>query len=160
MKQEILLSGKKYQIEVTALDQSFIALKFENKSFEFRIIKKNQYFTIMEKEGKLYKFFHTKSDGGFQIVSAGFDYITEDGKQARKKKSLQVEGDIVSPMPGKIFKLLAKAGDKVQTGDPLIVLEAMKMEHTIKATKDGVVKKILFTEGDQVGGKTKLIEFE
>ena len=59
-------------------------------------------------------------------------------------------GKLTSPMPGKIVRVMAKAGDTVRRGAPLIVLEAMKMEHTIAAPTDGMVERIAYQVGDMV----------
>lgn len=59
-------------------------------------------------------------------------------------------GKLVAPMPGTITAVLVKAGDQVKKGTPLIVLEAMKIEHTISAPSDGVVAEIRFQTGEQV----------
>jgi 3-methylcrotonyl-CoA carboxylase alpha subunit len=67
---------------------------------------------------------------------------------------------LVSPMPGKVIALLAKAGDAVDKGAPLLVLEAMKMEHTISAPHAGTVKSFRFAAGDQVGEGVELVEFD
>ena len=65
-----------------------------------------------------------------------------------------------APMPGKVFKLLVKAGDEVEEGDVLIVTEARKMETNIKAPLSGTVKDILFDVGDAVEKDDLLIELE
>ncbi len=59
-------------------------------------------------------------------------------------------GSLAAPMPGKIAQVLVQAGARVKKGDALLILEAMKMEHTIAAPTDGVVKEILFAAGEQV----------
>ena len=59
-------------------------------------------------------------------------------------------GRLTAPMPGKVVSFAVKAGDKVSKGQPLAVMEAMKMEHTIAAPQDGVVEELLFVPGDQV----------
>ena len=64
----------------------------------------------------------------------------------------------VSPMAGKIVKILTKVGESVQAGDPLIIMEAMKMEHIIKASHNGIVESILYDEGDFVEGGEILAE--
>jgi len=66
-------------------------------------------------------------------------------------------GKLTSPMPGKIVRVLAKAGDTVRRGTPLIVLEAMKMEHTIAAPGDGTVERIAFQVGDMVEEGVELV---
>ncbi len=63
-------------------------------------------------------------------------------------------------MPGKVFKVLVKPGDDVETGDVLVVTEAMKMETNIKASIAGKVKEVLFDIGDQVEKDDLLLELE
>jgi 3-methylcrotonyl-CoA carboxylase alpha subunit len=69
-------------------------------------------------------------------------------------------GAIVSPMPGKIVKVEVRAGDAVLERDLLVVLEAMKMEHRIEATRDGVVKSVAVAPGALVAGGATLVELE
>ncbi|NVN88935.1 MAG: 3-methylcrotonyl-CoA carboxylase, partial [Rhodopseudomonas sp.] len=70
------------------------------------------------------------------------------------------EGGLTAPMPGKVIALIAKPGDKVEKGTPLLILEAMKMEHTIAAPAAGTVKSFRFGVGDQVTDGAELVEFE
>jgi 3-methylcrotonyl-CoA carboxylase alpha subunit len=65
-----------------------------------------------------------------------------------------------APLPGKIIDLRVKAGDKVSKGQPLLVLEAMKMEHTLAAPADGTVKSVRYAVGEQVTEGAELVEFE
>jgi acetyl/propionyl-CoA carboxylase alpha subunit len=67
-------------------------------------------------------------------------------------------GDATAPMPGTVRKVLVTEGQKVGSGEALVVIEAMKMEHTIDAPKAGIVKKILYNVGDKVGMGEKLLE--
>jgi 3-methylcrotonyl-CoA carboxylase alpha subunit len=69
-------------------------------------------------------------------------------------------GGLTAPMPGKIVALLAQAGQKVDKGTPLLILEAMKMEHTITAPAAGVVKAFCYAAGEQVADGAALVEFE
>ena len=70
------------------------------------------------------------------------------------------EGSLTAPMPGVVTALAAEPGDAVAAGKPLLVMEAMKMEHAIKAPYDGVVKAFKFKPGDQVKDGDLLVEFE
>ena len=65
-----------------------------------------------------------------------------------------------SPLPGKIIDLRVKAGDVVSRGQPLLVLEAMKMEHTLSAPADGKIKSVRYGVGEQVDEGAELVEFE
>jgi 3-methylcrotonyl-CoA carboxylase alpha subunit len=62
-------------------------------------------------------------------------------------------------MPGKIIALIAQAGQQVEKGAPLVILEAMKMEHTIAAPSAGMVKSFRFSVGEQVADGAELVEF-
>ena len=67
---------------------------------------------------------------------------------------------LTAPMPGRVIAVLVEAGAKVTKGQPLIVLEAMKMEHTVAAPADGTVTSLPFAAGDQVDEGVALIGFE
>ncbi|KAG8225617.1 hypothetical protein J437_LFUL004188 [Ladona fulva] len=66
----------------------------------------------------------------------------------------------VVPMPGVIEKIFVAVGDKVSTGDPLVVMIAMKMEHVIRAPRDGVVKSVICKVGDNVTKNKAVVLFE
>ena len=69
-----------------------------------------------------------------------------------------LEGGLVAPMPGKVIEVRVKKGDKVKAGDTLIIIEAMKMEHSIKATENGKVTKLMVSLNQQVdNGATLLV---
>lgn len=67
-------------------------------------------------------------------------------------------GRLTAPMPGKVVSFAVKAGDAVTKGQPLAVMEAMKMEHTIAAPADGVVQELLYAPGDQVAEGAELLK--
>ena len=60
------------------------------------------------------------------------------------------DAGLIAPMPGKVIDLKVKVGSKIKKGDTLVILEAMKMEHTVKATEDGVVDELFISNHDQV----------
>ncbi len=66
-------------------------------------------------------------------------------------------GRLTAPMPGKVVAFLAKVGQAVKLGQPLAVMEAMKMEHTIAAPRDGTVEELLYAVGDQVSEGGELL---
>jgi 3-methylcrotonyl-CoA carboxylase alpha subunit len=67
------------------------------------------------------------------------------------------EGRLGAPMPGKVVAFLAAVGQAVTKGQPLAVMEAMKMEHTIAAPRDGIVEELLYAVGDQVSEGGELL---
>ena len=70
------------------------------------------------------------------------------------------EGGLVAPMPGKVLEVLVSQGDVVEAGTPLMVLEAMKMEHRIVAAADGTVVAVHYEAGDQVAQGAVLLDLE
>ncbi|SOY49878.1 acetyl/propionyl/methylcrotonyl-CoA carboxylase subunit alpha [Cupriavidus taiwanensis] len=68
-------------------------------------------------------------------------------------------GKLTAPMPGKVIAVMVEAGSTVTRGTPLLVMEAMKMEHTISAPADGVVSEILYGVGEQVAEGAQLLAF-
>jgi 3-methylcrotonyl-CoA carboxylase alpha subunit len=86
--------------------------------------------------------------------------LTLDDPAARAADRDQGGGGLVAPMPGKVARVLVENGQTVEKGAPLVVLEAMKMEHTIVAPDDGTVVALHFEAGDQVDDGAALLEFE
>ena len=70
-----------------------------------------------------------------------------------------VEGGFAAPMPGKVIAWLAEPGTDVAKGAPLLILEAMKMEHTITAPSAGRLERFRFAVGEQVSEGADLVEF-
>ncbi|MGN6465132.1 MAG: biotin/lipoyl-containing protein, partial [Rhizobiaceae bacterium] len=95
----------------------------------------------------------TVFDNGLGHSFSAPDPLVRDAEAAAGSASLR------APMPGLVKIVRAAAGDTVKKGQPLLVLEAMKMEHTIAASHDGVVAEIA-GEGDQVTDGTVLVRFK
>ena len=91
---------------------------------------------------------------------AGATQVAELDPLASAGEGTGEGGRLTAPMPGKVVSIAVKAGDKVSKGQPLAVMEAMKMEHTIAAPKDGVVGEVLYGPGDQVAEGAELLRLE
>jgi acetyl/propionyl-CoA carboxylase alpha subunit len=106
----------------------------------------------LEIDGRSVEVLAAKSAGGTLWVHLGGETFTYEVARTKRsgKASTVSPTEIHAPMPGKIIKLLSQAGAKVAAGDVLLVMEAMKMEYTLKAAADGVVEKISCAPGDQV----------
>jgi propionyl-CoA carboxylase alpha chain len=85
------------------------------------------------------------------LVHMPFGDVMLDVKPKFKIPGLEVTaGGLIAPMPGKVIDIKVKKGKKVKAGDTLVILEAMKMEHSIKAPEDGIVSELLISLNDQV----------
>ncbi len=97
--------------------------------------------------------------GGVSVFSGGgFDFFTVD-PLARGGED-EATGGVTAPMPGVVKSVLVSAGQTVEKGAPLAVLEAMKMEHTLRAPQDGCVASVFVTEGTQIEAGKALLAFE
>jgi 3-methylcrotonyl-CoA carboxylase alpha subunit len=76
----------------------------------------------------------------------------------RGSRMAEAPGGLVAPMPGTVRRIVAKAGSSVARGDVILILEAMKMEHAIRAPREGTLVKIFHREGDLVEAGTVLAE--
>ena len=87
------------------------------------------------------------------------DIVDTQTKYLRMKKGGEERQDdkIVAPMPGKVVKIPVRKGDRLSSGDIVVVLEAMKMQSNYKVSSDCVVKDILVQEGDAVNANQELI---
>jgi 3-methylcrotonyl-CoA carboxylase alpha subunit len=83
-----------------------------------------------------------------------------DVLRGTRKTGSGPRGDLSSPMPGQVQRLLVAAGDAVEAQQPLLVVEAMKMQLEIKAPHGGRVTRILAAEGDRVDAGVPLVELE
>jgi len=77
-----------------------------------------------------------------------------------RERDQNAAGRLTAPMPGRVLAVLVEPGARVRQGEPLLVLEAMKMEHTIAAPSDGVVREVHFRAGQQVEEGARLMSME
>ena len=104
----------------------------------------------LEVEGVLRSFSVLRMDGYAHVSSAlGHSSLRELPRHPSEDETA-TEGALVSPMPGRVIKLVASEGDEVAAGDPIVVLEAMKMEHELSAPASGTLSELRVGEGDQV----------
>ncbi|MDO9032458.1 MAG: biotin/lipoyl-containing protein, partial [Hydrogenophaga sp.] len=94
------------------------------------------------------------------FCALGATQITEIDALAHAGEAAHDVGRLTAPMPGKVVSFAVKAGDAVKKGQPLAVMEAMKMEHTIAAPADGTVAELLYAPGDQVAEGAELLKIQ
>ena len=92
----------------------------------------------------------------------GRTHVVESATARTSKKTTQegLSSEIISPMPGKIIKVLVSSGQVIEALQVVVVMEAMKMEYSLKAKARRVIKKVLCKEGQTVQLGQVLVEFE
>ena len=101
---------------------------------------------------------YTQGEVDHVFTARGATQITAIDLLAHAGEAHAEGGSLTAPMPGKILSFFVKAGDLVKKGQPLAVMEAMKMEHTIAAPADGVVEELMYAPGDQVTEGSELLK--
>ena len=96
----------------------------------------------------------------YVFTDSGRDEITLIDIMAHVGEENAAVGSLKSPMPGQVVAFKVAVGDSVKKGDPLAVIEAMKIEHTITAPTDGVVAELLFGAGDLVADGDELLRID
>jgi len=103
------------------------------------------------------------TDDGFDVELLGLRHQAEVVDPKRKALRLAVGGGsaaVKTAMPGRIVRILVEEGAPVAKGQPLVVVEAMKMENELKAPREGVVKRVAVRPGDTVEAGMVLVELE
>lgn len=104
-------------------------------------------------------------DDVVSLIWEGREYLVRPAlplSTERLNKALKVndEDSLESPMPGKVLRVLVEPGDKVEAEQPLVIIEAMKMEFTVRAPHDGSVAAVKYKQGDQVAVGDILVELD
>jgi 3-methylcrotonyl-CoA carboxylase alpha subunit len=118
-------------------------------AFDFRRLPDSAYDISMD---------HRRMHVSVYAIGDRFSVISRDGTAevwivdplSQAGSGADASSGLCAPMPGKVIAFLARSGDTVVAGQPLAVMEAMKMEHTIAAPRDGLIEELLYAVGDQV----------
>jgi len=135
----ITLNGKEYEFKLDQESQNGLSLSYKNKKIEVDYFNSDRFYVNLNSK------------------AIELSKVVQNFSQGAEGES---SGMITAPMPGKIFKILKKTGDSVKAGETVLILEAMKMEHEMKALKDGSISSISFSLGDQVSHGDTLVEIE
>lgn len=133
----VLLNGKKYDFEnVEILSQKILLSISQTKKTAYNIKKGKKTYVDID----------------------GNNFVISRPEKIFVKSKVGGDNGLLSPMPGKIIKVNVVVGQTVKKGDAVVVMEAMKMEHTLKAPKDGKIVSIAHQEGDLIDGGVPVVE--
>jgi propionyl-CoA carboxylase alpha chain len=144
-------------------------VEYEGKRFEVRsnwefgqhmfkgTINGEEIFVQVERENQTYRLSHGGSQADISIYNKRAAELLH---YLPIKPPPDMSKDLLSPMPGLLVSLAVEEGSEVKAGEELAVLEAMKMENTLRAERDGVVAKINFEPGASLSVDDKIMEFE
>jgi biotin carboxyl carrier protein len=151
MEFDIKINDRLTKVKLLSRDNNFIKVKVDNRIYDLDVCK-------VEKNESPKKYIANTYFQSFdmEIVDAETRY-----QQKRNKNLLGQDQNFIStPMPGKVVRIPVKVNEKVESGQSVIVISAMKMESEYKVGRDAVIKKILVKEGDTVKSNQPLIQIE
>lgn len=170
MSLEIRLNDRHSQVELVSRDKNKVKIKIDDKVHEADIIKveKGVYSILLNGQSYIIELLEGDSSKKYNASTAGSSFdleiIDAETRYLMSRKGNDLDDDdgnqISSPMPGKIVKIPVKEGDKVEAGQTVIIVSAMKMESEYKAGHAGVVIEIHVKEGDTIEGNQPLITIE
>lgn len=139
------LDGREFPVDVAPLGEGVLSLLINDTSYEAR---------------------QENSATGMDIIvgQERFGVLVRDPRSLRARggrdSSTQGPKKIVAPMPGKVVRVLVQTGSEVEAGQPVLVIEAMKMQNELKAPKKGKLRKLNVAEGAAVEAGQTLAEVE
>ena len=156
MKVEVQISGRTRVVQLTRLaDQWHIHLDGRELRADIAEVSPNTFSFLLE--GKSYEVrVRPSADGTLTLHVCNREFTAEviDPRawRGRRHGSMEAQGrqKILAPMPGKVVRVLVKPGEKVESGQGILVVEAMKMQNEILSPKSGKVERLLVEEGQPV----------
>ncbi|HZU22676.1 MAG TPA: biotin/lipoyl-containing protein [Terriglobales bacterium] len=153
MTYEVIIGGKSHRVELQRDPDhpGLWAAHIDGRELRFTAVPAGSDVLSIVVDGRSFQVLREASaaagDAAPNIVINGRRYAAElrDPRALRSRRTVAEAGGpkkILSPMPGKVIRLLAAEGDRVEAGAGVIVIEAMKMQNELKAPKQGVVKKL------------------
>lgn len=143
-----VIDGEEHQIDFVEQEDLHYAFDWKDKRYHCELVSRDQNKAIVKVNGVEYKF----------SLESIFSYVRRGMINTGEDKNAQ--NNISAPMPGKIVDIFLNEGDLVNVGEPILTLEAMKMQNEISANCNGVIRKIRVQQGQSVMKDELLIEIQ
>ena len=166
MKLETVFDDTTTELEI-AEDANKVLFDDDAQSYEFHRQENGRY--LLRMGTKLYKIDNVSYDkhtvtftlnGNWHAVDVRNEQDLLMDRMGFKTAGEVGEGELNAPMPGKILEVLVEEGDEVELGDPVAILEAMKMENELKAPIKGVITSIAVEQGESLEKDALILEIE
>ncbi|MCD4736983.1 MAG: acetyl-CoA carboxylase biotin carboxylase subunit [Bacteroidales bacterium] len=144
---EFEIDGRRFDSSLQYIEQDICEITIDDQLYTF--------FISYDKKGKGFVTFN-----GHTFILKRNDILVAEDVFGSLETGGKHDGEIVSPMPGKVIKINVREGQKVTKGDILLIVEAMKMENNIVSPKDAVIASVNVKPGDMVDGSTELVAMQ
>lgn len=143
-----VIDGEEYQINFLEQEDLHYTFEWKGKNYHCELVSRDQNKPIVKVNGVEYKY---SIDSLFSFIRRGMINSGDDKADAN---------NIIAPMPGKIVDIFLNEGDLVNAGEPILTLEAMKMQNEINANCNGVIRKLRVHSGQSVMKDELLVEIQ
>jgi acetyl/propionyl-CoA carboxylase alpha subunit len=159
MKFRAVGGNREFEVEILSRDGAAIRLRIDGEEVSAEIERASGGDAILRIDGRRIPLQVVRRRESILVAAgpAAFEFVRVEGRGARGGRGLATP-EVIAPMPGKVLKVLVSEGQAVEGGQPLIVLEAMKMETTLYAESGATVRKVHATIGAMVDHGVVLIE--
>ena len=161
------IDNRTCEVDLLSKDGNKVEISVDGKIYDIDVVMSESGFCSIIHEGRSYNAESVRHSEGKYTITTNFRYFDIELSNPQKKHlrgrqaaAEEAQETITSPMPGKIIKITVSEGMEVKQGDPLIVVEAMKMQSTYTAAQNAIVEKIHVEEGDSVARDQLLISFK
>ncbi len=141
------IGGVRHEVDTRALGPWVLSLLVEGASHEVAVVRLNDGNYSVDWRGR-------------SVVVELVDPLTHLAETSRGEGGKQGKKIVKAYMPGRVVEVRVQAGDSVEAGQPMIVLEAMKMQNEIQAERSGLVSRVFVTAGEAVEGGDPLVEVD
>ncbi len=165
MELEFSFAQKNYALTIQKKNQHY-QVKIGDQNIELEAVAVTPNCIMLTDEHGTQRFCIASTIDKTYVHFNGRQYVVDHPRQKEKAsfqsddQLLGTDKGICAPMPGKILKILVQRSQKVVPKQNLVIVEAMKMEHNIRAPRNGIIKKINFKEGDLVDNGQEILEIE
>ena len=168
MKLKAEVDDNLFEVEITKADGKVTA-DVDGRRYIVDVSEPEPNITLLKTSGRVYEaFVSPRRDmaAPFDVRIGTYETLVRivDPKRMRSSAGAGAQADgvaeIRTAMPGKVVRILKSTGDPVETGEGVIVVEAMKMQNEMRSPKDGIIKEIKVTEGSNVGAGDLLVMIE
>ena len=149
---------REFDVEIISRDGATLRVRVGEKEISAQLFSNPAGGGTLTIDGRRYPIFAARRKDSILVAVASASFEFKPAEDSRLRARGLAAAEIVAPMPGKVLKVLVKDGDLVEAGQPLVVIEAMKMETALAAESAALVKRVLVAEGQTVDHGAVLIE--
>ncbi len=162
MKHQYQIGGTSYEVHLEPGPEGSTRARIGDHELLFDLRKLSDETALLQREGfrdEIVHFSRERDVLDLHLANRSHRLVAQRVTR-RKEGGSTTESELHAPMPGRIVKINVNPGDPVEPGDSLVVLEAMKMEHHIRAGGRATVLSVLVNQGDPVSLGTRLVELD